>query len=236
MDDKLINIGAEIDAEFLENAPLQRSKEWFLSRNGLFTSSENAVLMTIPKIGSFTSAAMTLIRTKLAERLTSFEEREETYCNAAMQWGIDQEEPARLRYEKETGIKVDIAPFIPLKGYEKYIGGSPDGLIIEDGKTVGIIEIKCPNTINHMESVLTHGIPKLSFKKYMVQMQSNMLCTGAKYCDFVSYDPRVLNVDKQIEIVRYPRDEKMIELIFSRLKLAIAELDKMIKELGGIQE
>ncbi len=62
-------------------------------------------------------------------------------------------------------------------------GASPDGLVCDDG----LVELKCPNTATHIETLLSGTIPD----KYIKQMQWQMACTGRKWCDFASFDPRL---------------------------------------------
>ncbi len=60
-------------------------------------------------------------------------------------------------------------------------GASPDGLVGDDG----LIEIKCPLGTTHTETLMTQEVPS----KYIPQIQFQLLCTGRKWCDFISYNP-----------------------------------------------
>jgi predicted phage-related endonuclease len=104
-------------------------------------------------------------------------------------------------------------------------GASPDGLVGDDG----LVEIKCPNTANHIETLLGAEIPS----KYVNQMQWQMACTGRKWCDFVSYDPRMPE-DMQLFVKRLERSddtitelEREIEKFLSELEDKIVSLNKM---------
>ena len=80
-------------------------------------------------------------------------------------------------------------------------GASPDGLVGESG----LVEIKCPNTATHIDTLIKQEIPA----KYITQMMWQMACTGRKWCDFVSYDPR-LPESMQLFVKRIERDDKLI--------------------------
>ncbi|MFS1539860.1 MAG: YqaJ viral recombinase family protein [Candidatus Phlomobacter fragariae] len=64
--------------------------------------------------------------------------------------------------------------FVPHPTIEGF-GASPDGLVNDDG----LIEIKCPNTTTHIETIIT-GKPKY---EYLLQMHGQMMCTGRNWCD-----------------------------------------------------
>lgn len=207
---------------------LQLTEEWFKDRLGKFTASNFSDLLGTGKKKEeiFSQTAKTLILKKLAERLTG--EREEIPTTKAMQWGIDNEIVALRAYEQIRNINVLSAPFIKLKGYEDYCGGSPDGLI---PKLNGIIEIKCPNSAKHIKTLFTGQIPTEDYKKYNTQMQLNMMVTNTDFCDFISYDPRMIKEENKIKIIRVNRDESQVILILERLNLAIKELNKMEESL-----
>lgn len=217
---------------------LQLTEQWHKARLGKFTASNFSDLLGKGKKKDeiFSQTAKTLILKKLAERLTG--EREEIFTNKDMQWGIDNERNGGISYEMITGNKITEAPFIKLKGYEDYCGGSPDGLIFKDGVIDGIIEIKCPKSGKHIKTLFTGQIPEEDHKKYYTQMQLNILVVSLHYgvdiqwCDFISFDPRMINPDNRTKIIRINRDEKHIALILERLDLAIKELEKMEVLLG----
>ncbi len=101
-------------------------------------------------------------------------------------------------------------------------GASPDGLVGTDG----LVEIKCPNSATHIETLLGKSIPS----KYLCQMQWQMACTGRQWCDFVSFDPR-MPVNMRLFVHRVERDDKAIEAIE---KAVIEFLDEMAKKLAQL--
>jgi hypothetical protein len=104
-------------------------------------------------------------------------------------------------------------------------GASPDGFVGE-----GLIEIKCPNTATHLEYVLAGKPPE----KYMTQMQWQMAVTGAPWCDFVSYDPR-LPEHLQMLIVRVPRDESRIAELEAEVRKFLGELESKVEQLQKVK-
>jgi len=102
-------------------------------------------------------------------------------------------------------------------------GASPDGLVGDDG----LVEIKCPISATHIDTLLGSNVPS----KYNTQMQWQMACTGRKWCDLVSYDPR-LPEHMQLFMARVPRDEVYIQEITKEVTTFLAELDAKIEELN----
>lgn len=205
----------------------QRSDEWFKARIGKFTASNFGDVMTSgrKKDEVFSKKAMEIIYDKIAEKATG---RSRQIFGDALEHGVENEPYAIALYEQSTGRKVSSVGFVPLKGYEEYSGGSPDG-IIDEGK--GIIEVKCPyNSAYHIWSVVNKGIRPKTHSKYYTQMQLNMLCTGAEYCDFISFDPRVKDSLK-IVVVRYEKDYEFIAKIYERLDLVIEEMKRIEESL-----
>ena len=106
-----------------------------------------------------------------------------------------------------------------------YAGASPDGLIDD----CGLVEIKCPNTATHIEYLLSGTPPK----KYQPQMLWQMECTGRKWCDFASYDPRMPE-NMQLFVVRVNRDDdKLAEIRHEIIKLN-AEISEQIEQLRKV--
>ena len=166
---------------------LQRSEDWHSERCGKVTASRVKDLNAKPSKGKALNA---LGLTILAERLTGVQK--ETPTNFAMQWGIDNEPHAIAAYENETGFFVNGTGLIDHPFIEMF-GASPDGLVGENGQ----IEVKCPDTTTHLNTLLTKEVPE----EHIPQITSQLACTRREWCDFVSYDPR-LGPELQIIIIR----------------------------------
>ena len=158
---------------------VQGSPEWLAMRVGKVTASRIADLMAKTKSGWGASRANYCAQL-VAERLTGMPA--ESYSNGAMQWGIEKEPLARAAYEFNQDCNVVQVAFVE---HPRIVmsGASPDGYVGDDG----LLEIKCPNTATHIETLLGGSVPA----KYELQMQWQMACTGRSWCDFVSYDPRM---------------------------------------------
>ena len=196
----------------------QRTEEWFEARMGCVTASRTADLMAKTKSGYAASRANYMAEL-ICERLTG--ERQGGFSSAAMQWGTDIEPQARMAYEIVTGATVVETGFVlhpEIAGF----GASPDGLIGDDG----LIEIKCPNTATHIKTLLGGKVPS----EYVTQMHVQMLCTNRKWCDFVSFDPR-LPVDMQMFVSRVEFDEKLAEKIVTEVRAFISEMQTKIEQL-----
>jgi putative phage-type endonuclease len=196
----------------------QGTDEWHQARLGKVTASRVADVMAKTKTGYGASRA-NYMADLLVERLSG--RQGDHYQNAAMQWGTEQEPNARAAYEVETGSIVMETGFVP-HSIIGMSGSSPDGLIGDDG----LVEIKCPNTSTHIDTLLGQEAPS----KYILQMQWQMACTDRKWCDFVSYDPR-LPENMQLYIQRVIRDDKLIKEIEQEVIKFLGELDGKLMQL-----
>ncbi len=196
----------------------QGGDAWKRIRLGKLTASRVADATARTKTGYGASRA-NLIATLVCERLTG--EVQDTYTNAAMQWGNEQEPTARQLYELMTDSDVAQVGFVdhPVIAMS---GASPDGLIGSDG----LVEIKCPGSAKHIETLLTEKIDG----KYLKQMAWQLACTGRSWCDFVSYDPR-LPAELQLFIKRVPRDVALIDELEKEAVAFLAEVDETIAAL-----
>lgn len=202
----------------------QGSDAWKALRAGKVTASRVADVLS--KIKSGESAGRKNYRMDLvAERLTG--KPADSFTNSAMQWGTEQEPFARIAYETHKGLFVEQVPFVDHPTIE-WFGCSPDGLVAEDG----LLEIKCPNTTTHLE-YLQDGKPP---SKYIPQMMAQMACTGRKWCDFASFDPR-LPEDLQLFVVRLNRDDAYIQEMEAEVKQFLTEVEatllKLKRKLNG---
>ena len=195
----------------------QRSTEWHAARLGKVTASKVADVVARTKTGYAASRANYMAQL-VCERLTG--KPTEGFSNAAMEWGVEQEAAARDAYSARVGELVTEVGFIDHPAI-KMAGASPDGIV-----GAGIVEIKCPSTATHIEYLFEREPPQ----KYFYQMQWQMACTGADWCDWVSYDPRMPE-NLQLLVVRIPRDPDCIMLLEKEVSEFLAELDDKVAKL-----
>jgi hypothetical protein len=144
-----------------------------------------------------------------------------------MAWGTLQEPMARIAYEVQADTMVEPVGFVCHPTMDR-AGASPDGLIGFDGETVaGLVEIKCPNSSTHIGYILADEVPA----DYQPQMLWQMACTGAPWCDFVSFDPR-LPEHLRLFIKRFPRDEARIAAITVEVRAFLREVDALLEQLA----
>jgi putative phage-type endonuclease len=189
----------------------QGTPEWHQLRLGKVTASRVADILAKTKTGPSASRNNYLIELAL-QRVTKT--IEESYTNSAMEWGTQTEPQARVAYEVKTNNFVDQVAFIDHPSITGF-GCSPDGLVGTDG----LIEIKCPNSATHWSYIKANEPPT----KYFIQMQAQMSVTGAKWCDFVSFDPRMPE-RSQLLIVNVPRDDEFIGNMEAEIKQFLDEV------------
>lgn len=189
----------------------QRTDEWFNARIGKITASRVKDIDAKPKSGKALNSVLLMV---LAERLTGIQSQ--GFVNTAMQWGIDNEPNAVEAYEWQNFTKVEPCGLIDHPTIEM-AGASPDGLVGDDGQ----IEIKCPNTETHLNTIITGKIPS----EYLPQITWQLACTGRDWCDFVSYDPR-LEPKLQIHIIRVYRGD----LDIAGLEQKVIQANEIINE------
>jgi len=199
---------------------LQRTEDWYAARLGKVTASRVADVMAKTKSGYSASRANYMAQL-ICERLTGTQG--ESFQNAAMAWGTEQEPAARGAYEARTGLLVQETGFVPHPTISG-AGASPDGLVGDDG----VVEIKCPNTATHIDTLLG-GSAAL---KYRDQMMMQMACTGRQWCDFVSYDPR-MPANMQLFVVRVIRDERAISEMENEICKFLTEMEEKLAQLKG---
>jgi putative phage-type endonuclease len=204
----------------------QGTEAWFADRLGKVTASRLADVLAKTKTGY--SASRTNYMTQLVlERITKT--KAESYSNAAMQWGVEQEPFARAAYEAHTGQMVEEVGFMPHPEIDD-AGASPDGLVGDDG----MVEIKCPSSSTALEVWLTHsqgGNPVDA--KYFAQMQWQMRCADRSWCDYVVFDPR-MPAKAQLFISRVERDADWLKAAEEEVLKFLSEVDAKVKSLKTI--
>lgn len=151
----------------------QGTKEWREWRGtGLGASDAPAVMGDSPWTSPF---QLWLDKTGLYPRPEPNE-----YQLSAMRRGNELEPVARAMFEKQVGKS-----YPPLSAHHDdyvFLRASFDGYNQSDNS---ILEIKCPNKIDH-ERALNGKVPK----KYIAQVQQQLLISGAHKCYYYSWDGR----------------------------------------------
>ncbi len=190
----------------------QGSPEWFAARLGKVTASNFADAI---------AGGQGIVRKKLmikliAERMTGLPA--ESYSNKAMEHGTATEQEAREYYEALNGVSVRQVGFIER---DEDTGASPDGLVGDDGT----LEIKCPFPTTHIKYILANKMPA----EYVKPLQGGLWVAERKWCDFMSYDPRVRQ--RPSFIVRVYRDEDYIKKLSINITMFITDMQKLMERL-----
>ncbi len=197
----------------------QLTEEWYAARLGKLTGSKFQKLMPTKrqKPDAWSDGQLTILRETAAQILTG--EREETFTNKAMQWGIDNEPNARRAFELHEMTTVrECGIFL----YSDKIGASPDGIIEETGETW---ETKCPTSKQHLRYYLDSDN---LMEDYGWQVIGECFCSGLTKGIICSYDPRFPD-DKQLVIHRFEPTIEQFNQLQNRLELAV----ELIKEWVG---
>ena len=199
----------------------QGSQDWHAARLGCVTASRVADVVAKTKSG-YSATRQTYLGQLLSERLTGLPT--ETFQNAAMRWGSDMEAFGVEAYEAATGLETFQVGFL-FHPNLAYAGASPDRLVAPDG----LVEVKCPTTSTHIETLLKGEVPD----RYQIQMQWQMACTGRAWCDFVSFDPRLPEA-YQLFIQRVPRDAERIAALEQEVAVFLEELEAKLDALEDL--
>lgn len=194
---------------------VQRTPEWYAARLGKVGASRIADVVAKTKNGWGASRANYLAEL-VCERLTG--QPTQGYINAAMNWGIETEPDARTAYEFYADQTVELVGFVDHPSIPM-AGCSPDGLVGD----AGLVEFKCPQTATHIDTLLDGTIDR----RYRLQMQWQMACTGRQWCDFVSYDPR-MPPSMQFFRYRVERDDKEIAELEEAVKAFLHEVESKV--------
>lgn len=201
----------------------QNTEAWFEARRGKVTASRVADVVAKTKTG-WGAGRANYMAELVAERLTGV--TAQGYSNTAMQWGTDTEPKARAAYAFHTNTAIEQVGFVEHPNLNM-TGASPDGLVGADG----LVEIKCPNTATHIETLLGAAIPG----KYITQMQWQMACAQRKWCDFVSFDPRMPET-MRLFIQRVNRDDKLIDELSGEIMVFLIEVNDKVGRLRARYE
>lgn len=201
----------------------QKTEEWYAIRAG--KASGSGVKNIRAKIKSGESATRRNYRMKLVMERLLGRPLEDGYSNAYMERGTEMEPIARAMYEAESENMVDEVAWVPHPTIENF-GVSPDGLVGTDG----LVEIKVPSMPVHIGYWLDAMDGKVP-TDYTDQMLAQLACTQRKWCDFVSYDDRVVE-DMQLVVIRFEPDRKEIEELEKEVKQFLHEVDQEVLKIN----
>lgn len=155
---------------------IQGSDEWLAARCGMLTASEMKLIVTPTFKPAKNDKERAHLFELLAQRITRYVEP--TYISDDMLRGRDDEIEARALYAKHYA-PVTEAGFVTNDRWGFTIGYSPDGLVGDDG----LIECKSRRQKYQVQTIVSGEMPD----DYAIQVQTGLLVTGRKWCDFVSY-------------------------------------------------
>jgi putative phage-type endonuclease len=200
----------------------QRSPAWFEARLGRVTASRVADVIAKTKSG-YSASRDNYMAQLICERLTG--QQGESFTNAAMTWGTETEPLARSAFEAYADVMVEEVGFVPHPRIRDS-GASPDGLVGAEG----MLEIKCPNTATHIDTLLTQTVPG----KYITQMQWQMACCERQWCEFVSFDPR-LPQDLQLFVKRVEFNQTYVAMLEEEVISFLEELEIKVAKLTNLK-
>ena len=183
---------------------IQGSDEWLAARCGLLTASEMKLIITPAKLAyASNDKERAHLYDLLAQRITKY--TEPTYISDDMLRGLNDELDAKQYYEKHYS-KVQDMGFITNDKWGFTLGYSPDGLVGDDG----VIEIKGRRQKYQVETILSGKMPD----DYLIQVQTGLLVSERKWCDFISYCGGM-----PMMTIRVEADEKVQEAIIKAATL-----------------
>lgn len=155
----------------------QGTEEWYEARRGLLTASEMKLVMTPKKLtAAKNDKERSHLYELLAQRINQYVEPH--YVGDDMMRGFTDEEYARQAYSKQYQPVMCVG-FITNNRWGFTIGYSPDGLVGDDGQ----IEAKSRRQKYQLQTILEGEMPE----EYMLQVQTGLLVSERKWCDFISY-------------------------------------------------
>ncbi len=206
----------------------QQRAEWFERRRGKFTCSRfGDIIGTGRGKGSeFTQRGWNYIYQLAAERLGSMKFE---FQSAPTRWGNEHEAAAidAWREQVASGPIEVVSGTEAFCEYAPHIGGTPDALIGGTGFDVtGCLEVKCPYGPEvHMQYVHEDKIPDI----YVWQVIGHLLVSGAPWCAFISFDPRMEGPKRLFTKVLHREDaEERLGLLKERLDAAESKVQEVL--------
>lgn len=189
----------------------QGTDEWLSARLGIVTASDVGNIMTSTRKPAKNETMRSYACQIAAEREMGY--IEDHYESFDMMRGHFQEGIARDIYS-ETFAPVSQCGIITLDIGDGIIAGaSPDGLVGEDG----MIEIKSRLSKFQIKTIIANEVPN----EYLNQIQTQLLVSGRKWCDFVQYSNGMPLFVKRV----YPDEEHQEKIIDALVEFELVVCD-----------
>lgn len=207
---------------------VQGSEEWHAARCGLLTASEIDRIIT-PKLKIAENAKTRLHLWELAaQRISRYVEP--SYISDAMLRGHEDEILARELYAKHHA-PVEECGFVTNDKWGFTLGCSPDGLVGDDGA----VEAKSRGQKFQVQTIVDEwtGVARIP-EEYTLQVQTILLVTGRKWCDFISYSGGLPAMIARVE-AHAETQEAIIEAAAkfeARINEAVADFHAAVEARG----
>lgn len=187
-------------SRYIVCAAPQGTPEWHLDRLGKVTGSRAECVTAKDRSGKGEGVTRANYRMELVlERITGKPTAPTFAENESIQWGKEQEPFSRMAYELQRDLTIEESGFVYLP--DLAAGTSVDGFIVDNGRR-GFWESKSPKSKNHYAYIKGGVLPA----EHTPQVIHGFYVTGAEFCDFQSFDPRMPE-KLQTFIVRVEREE-----------------------------
>lgn len=193
----------------------QGSDEWHDLRGGKFSSTKASCL-----IGSDQSSGYLNLIKDIAWFRCYRKFDNASFQTESTKRGHRLEPEARNHYIFQTKTPVIEAGFVTREGIED-CGWSPDGLIMDKGKLIAGIEIKCLEHRAHMEIQKSLKVPK----EYFYQTQWALWVGGLQWLDFVAYHP---TANEKMIIIRCYKNKEVANRFENRLIQARKDVNEWV--------
>jgi len=185
--------------------PRWGTPEWHNFRRGLVTASRFGDVLSEPKTkaareaGELSQTARSYLMELVAATITG--QDKVGGKSAAMERGIDKEADAINAYCRERFLFAeDWSEGVILRMDDTLIAATPDAFIETDPEGPGILEVKCPDSMRHLDTFFSRSIPE----QYHEQVLGQLEVSGRQWCDFVSFDDRFPKAMQLVIIRVYP--------------------------------
>lgn len=205
------------------NDIVQGSDEWHALRCGMLTASEMKLVLTPTMKVADNDDTRSHAYELLAQRITGHVEP--TFVTDDMIRGQEEEVLARIKYAETYNVEVDEVGFITNDKWGFTLGCSPDGIVGNDG----MIECKSRRQKYQLETILSKGLPSNKKINCNLQIQTALLVTERKWCDFISYSGGM-----PMHTYRVMPDVAIQDAILSAAKAFYIRMDEMQAEYDAL--